>query len=309
MLPMLELIHLKAQDLRTLPREKTWIFLAVGTVEDHGPHLPIGMDLMEGDAVFGALLPRLQLMDPQIVGVKFPTIPLSIESNTPHLALHLRPHVVRDYLVDLVDSFYKEGFRYFAVYSGTFGPRQLTAIEDAAQFLRRKHGGVFGVFKRRKSPLLLSLSSVAADPETESRSLLWLDPPEHGGRRDTSFALKYFPRFVGSIQPELSGEMTDGSTIERFFKFRKRKTAAFWGHPEKADPEVSATNLDEKIKAWVPKMMAAMQGAPVQGMFRSRYSWLPPNHSLFKVYILGLFFILMLLGWIFFTLKSLTLGM
>lgn len=301
---MLDLIRMKPQELRVLPRDKTWFFLSIGTVEDHGPHLPLGMDLLEGDAVLRALLQRLKESDPQIEGVQLPTFPLSIESVNSSLALHLRPHVVRDYLVDVVDSLYKEGFRYFAVYSGTFGPRQLTAVEEAGKFLRRKHRRFFS---RKKTPILVSLASIGIDKASESRSLIGLDPPEHGGSRDTGFALRFFPKEVGPLYAEL-GIRPERNFFEQLVGRSGNASTRFWGSPEKADPESTERHLQEKITVWIPKLLATMQGVNGQILFRSKFSWLPSNHSLFRVYILGAALLLLFLGWIYFIVQTLVSG-
>ena len=299
---MLDLLRLKPQELRALPREKTWFFVPVGGVEDHGPHLPLGMDVLEADAAIEAVYARLRANDPEIVGVRLPPIPLSIDPVVPHLAIRFRAHVVRDYLVDLVDSLYREGFRFVAVYSGSFGPLQLTAIEEAGKFLRRKHRRFPGRSKK-PAPLLVSLSSVDLDPEVESRALFWLEPPEHGGKRDTAVARSFFPNEVGPVPPSV-GNPPDWTLAARLSLGARREFPSYWGDAECADPDTARRRLDDKVGTWTPKLLAAMRGSPPRYLFTSKFSWLPTNHSLFRIYVLGTILLMVFLGWVMLAMRS-----
>lgn len=304
---MLQITKLNSSALKVLPRDKTWVFLSIGTLEDHGPHLPVGLDLKEGEIFNQLLLEKLKAHDPEIIGLQFPSIPLSIDSATPHFSLRQRSHVVRDYLVDWVDSYYKEGFRYFAVYSGTFGPKQLTAIEDAASFIRKKHRGLF-FSKLKKAPVLVSLSSLEIDNASNSRSVFRLDPHEHGGKRDTAFIHFYSKEELHFIPPEINVDQ-NSTPFSRFLNFKNKKTPAFWGHPEKYTDVNIQQIFNEKINHLVPKMIAVMKGINQTTLFRSRFAWVPSNHSLFRVYILGFFLITLVLGWILLMLNTLLPGL
>ena len=43
----IELTKITASQVQLLPREKTVFFFPVGPLEDHGPHLPLGLDMEE----------------------------------------------------------------------------------------------------------------------------------------------------------------------------------------------------------------------------------------------------------------------
>ena len=122
-----------------------------------------------------------------------PCAPLGIDSNTTRVAVTVRGHVLRDWLVDGCRSLIRAGFLHFVCFSGNLGPKQLTAIEEAGKSIRRsgRWGRWAGVMARRNSvsPTLISASSALTSWKDVLASPFGPDPEEHGGRRDTSIAL------------------------------------------------------------------------------------------------------------------------
>ena len=180
-----EFAKLTASDLRALSPEKTVFFFAAGPLEDHGPHLPLSLDMMQATQLCFSSAQRLEREMPEWKGVLMPAAPLGIESNTQQMAITVRPHVLRDWLVDSCRALNKAGFRHFVCFSGHLGPKQLTAIEDAARIVTKQ-----GMFRPRKlRATLISASSAFVAVKDLRHSILFPNPPEHGGQQDTSSAL------------------------------------------------------------------------------------------------------------------------
>ena len=183
----------------------------------------------------------------------------------------------------------RSGFRHFACVSGTIGPRQLTAIEEAS----RRIGRPFGVF-RKGQPQLLSVSSAFVTRTDVLASPFWPDPVEHGGMRDTSVALEICsdlvaPGYAGSI-----GIERNPSHLSRALSRFTRRLAHYWGEPARASKESGQNHLSDKInRVWAP-LRAVWEGAPPASMFRSWYSVLPPNRTAFRSW--ALLFLILLLG-------------
>src|SRR5690348_4340479 len=95
-----EFTKITAVQLRSLSKEKSVFFFPVGPLEDHGPHLPLGMDLEEAYRLCFLAAQHLEEEMPGWVGIVMPRAALGIDSNTTSLALTVRPHVLRDWLVD-----------------------------------------------------------------------------------------------------------------------------------------------------------------------------------------------------------------
>src|SRR4051794_8127047 len=86
--------------LDSLPKQNTVFFFALGPLEDHGPHLPLGLDLLEASWMCRSAAERMESEKAGWVGVLMPVFPAGIDSDTTELALTVRSHALRDWLVD-----------------------------------------------------------------------------------------------------------------------------------------------------------------------------------------------------------------
>src|ERR1700722_5441606 len=118
----LEFSSLTRAKLDALPKQSTVFFFGVGPLEDHGPHLPLGLDLFEASWMCKATAERLEAEKSGWVGVLMPPFAAGLEGNTTELALTVRPHVLRDWLVDTCRSLRALGFQQFVCFSGHLGP-------------------------------------------------------------------------------------------------------------------------------------------------------------------------------------------
>src|SRR4051812_37569151 len=127
----LKFLQLTSVQLEGLSRETTVFFFPVAPLESHGPHLPLGLDLWEASRLCLMSAQKLETELPEWKGVLMPELPLGIDSNTHRVRFTVRPHVLRDWLVDSTKHLVDLGFLHFVCFSGHLGPRQLTAIEEA----------------------------------------------------------------------------------------------------------------------------------------------------------------------------------
>lgn len=299
-----ELSKLNAHQFELLPKSKTVFFFPVGPLEDHGPHLPLGLDLAEAELLCHLSAQRLESEMPGWVGVVLPQIPLGVESNTTRIALTVRSYILRDFLIDSCQSLIEEGFLHFACFSGHLGPKQLTAIEDAGVFIRRQSRFRFlkknWGLKPSPRPTLISVSSALVGLKEFKSSPLWPDPLEHGGKRDTSIGLLVSKNLVDPsyrILPTLERGL---SLWSRLWSRKKRKTHSYWGAPSLALSEEGEREVLLAIEKVFPKMRAVWeQGGSPRFLFKSWYSILPPNKTLFKVYILTLLIFIFGSAWIY----------
>src|ERR1700692_4462404 len=109
----IEFQKISSQNLKTLIRQKTVFFFPVGPLEDHGPHLPMGLDLSEAQELCKLTAERLEREMPGWNAVLMPAAPLGIDSDTQVFALTVRAHVLRDWLVDACRSLTRAGFFHY----------------------------------------------------------------------------------------------------------------------------------------------------------------------------------------------------
>ncbi len=295
------LMDLTADELRSLPRDRTAFWIPVGALEDHGPHLPMGADLMEAEFLCIELSERLGTRLTDWNWILCPALPASVDAATTETALTTRAHVVRDYLVDTCDALARNGFLFFGVISGTMGPRQLVAIEDAGRLVRKKHaGGVITRHFRGKSPkpTLFCPTIALVSREQAMRSPLYPTPEEHGGRADTSLILALEPGRVRDSARGLPAATRDLRGWEYLRARLKRKVRSYVGAPALATAEEGHSLLAERVDAMASKSEAVLRGEKAEWVLRSWYSVFPPNRSFFRAWCLALSIGIVLAAWV-----------
>jgi creatinine amidohydrolase/Fe(II)-dependent formamide hydrolase-like protein len=302
--------HLTRSELDALPRSRTVFFLPVAGLEDHGPHLPVGLDLSIASALAEATAHRLEATErtERWIGVLLPPAPLSAESNTDVLRLKTRATVLRDWLLDTAQSLRKRGFLHFACVSGTLGPRQLAAIEDAGRAFRRWNNGLFLLRWRAPDQLVTfsSLSSAHLKPGTVRSSPFWADPEEHGGMEDVSLALA-LNRNAGKAPEIQRPPMVPApeSRFERLLLRLQRKREGYWG----SDPAQGSHEAGNRhLQAWAEKSTSLLldvleKGSDPDKTFRSGYSYFLPNHPLFIGWVWSIGMSIGILLWISFSVQ------
>jgi creatinine amidohydrolase/Fe(II)-dependent formamide hydrolase-like protein len=320
------LVRLTASQLSALPREKTAFFFAVGPLEDHGPHLPLGLDVLEAAELCRRAAERLEREMPGWHAVIMPAAPLGLDSNTQAVALTVRAHVLRDWLVDACRGLERAGFCHFVCFTGHLGAKQLTAIEEAGAMIRKRtrwirlvrrlRGGAATAGAGRDGkvaplPALVSACSALVPASTVRGSPLFLDAVEHGGRRDTSVALALGATPAAAIVAAADPAQLPArawaapSHFKRAWLRVTRKISGYWGKPAEASPAWGEGVLQGSLDEIFPKLRAVLEGADPDLLFRSWYSVMPPNRTFFKSWLLAMSFTLLLLLWLFINLSAL----
>jgi creatinine amidohydrolase len=131
--------ELTSPALDGLDRARTVILLTASPLEEHGPHLPLGVDALSARHYAEAIAERLTALRPGWSAVLTPT--LHVGSYTFHApgTITVRQRAVRDLLVDYGSSLARAGFRYILVLNGHGGPTHLVALEEASAIVSRRY--------------------------------------------------------------------------------------------------------------------------------------------------------------------------
>ena len=135
---MFELAEMSSPEIDSLDREKTLFVMALSPLEVHGPHLPLGTDVMVAEEIRDRALKKIGERHPELDFVLFPsgylgsdTIPGSIEVDSRAINLLLRADA--GFLAD-------RGFHYLLVTDNHGGPRHQIATAKAVQRLYKRRG-------------------------------------------------------------------------------------------------------------------------------------------------------------------------
>lgn len=196
---LLEEISTPALD--ALDRSRTAIILTVSPLEQHGPHLPLGVDAFAARYLAEAIAERLVQKRPGWSVVLAPTLHMGSFTFDAVGTVTVRQRAVRDTLVDYGASLARAGFRHILVSNGHGGPGHLVALEEAAAIVSRRHGVTMASLTGRlgwdflRGRYLPEIEEALGRPLSgEERVALAEDL--HGGLWETSFMLWLRPDLV-----------------------------------------------------------------------------------------------------------------
>lgn len=136
---VLRLEELTAPALDALDRARTLAVVPVSPLEQHGPHLPVGVDYLAARHFAEAIGERIVARRPRWTVLLSPTLPLGSFAFEAVGTIGVRQHVVRDALVDYGRALARAGFRHILVANGHAGPGHLVALEEASAIVSRRH--------------------------------------------------------------------------------------------------------------------------------------------------------------------------
>lgn len=131
-----ELSTLTWPEVDALERASTVAILPVGAIEAHGPHLPLGTDVIIARAMAAAGARRLDAL-----GYTSLILPPIVYSPAPFAAgftgtISLRPSVMRDQIVDIAAALAGHGFRCLAIANAHFDPAQVAVLRETIDQIR-----------------------------------------------------------------------------------------------------------------------------------------------------------------------------
>lgn len=143
---ILRLEELTAPALDALDRSRTLAVVGVSPLEQHGPHLPVGVDYLAARHFAEAIAERIVARRPGWTVVLTPTLPLGSFTFDAVGTIGVRQRVVRNAVVDYGRALARAGFRYILVSNAHAGPGHLVALEEAAAMVSRRHAVAMASF-------------------------------------------------------------------------------------------------------------------------------------------------------------------
>jgi creatinine amidohydrolase len=237
-----------------LARGATTAVIALGSTEQHGPHLPFATDTLVADALAERFCARV----PE--AVRLPAVPFGCASE--HLAfpgtLSLGPETLAAVLADLAASLARHGFRHITVFSAHGGNARL--LREVAPALARAARGT----------AVHLLGGVGAGPallaEAARAGVSAAAAGQHAGELETSMLLALAPGDVRTARAEPGPETLPADPEALFYPdLRRHAPNGVVGDPRGADAGRAAAYLDAWANVLVAEYEAAKKRACTNG--------------------------------------------
>lgn len=266
--------------LDALDRSRTAIVLTVSPLEEHGPHLPLGVDAFAARHFAKAVAERLVARRPGFTVVLSPTLHLGSFTFEAVGTVSVRQRVVRDALVDYGRSFARAGFRFIFVANGHGGPGHLTALEEASAIVSRRYDVTMAsltgylaweFFRGRYLP---KVEAALGRELTEDERRAFAEDA-HGGWWETSLMLMLRPELVDDSYRDLPPARY--SLAERVLPNYplRRGGQGYVGHPALADPVFAKATTEVLLSEALEMVEGLLDGRLSPAERRSPFYALP----------------------------------
>jgi creatinine amidohydrolase len=236
--------------------------LPVGVVEEHGAHLPLGLDSFAAETYAAAAAPHLEEQGYEVVVA--PTINYGVARAAIDFpgTLSLEPETMRSMVVEIGRSLARHGLRRLAILNGHRDRQHMKALDEAAKLLNGENGQQTLCVGFAQDPSITAACFRegvlhlyrSARPEREG----------HGGESETSVALYAFPHLVNrDIMEQLDANFDydlEAFRAETTDYGRLSGGRGYFGSPQAARAEtgrmlveIRGRNIAQVIlKAWGP---------------------------------------------------------
>ncbi len=200
------------------------VFIPVGSVEQHGPHLPLGTDT--------SIARELCRLAAQRCGALCaPALPYGLcrSTSTHPGTLSLSQETVKAVVYETARSLAGWGIKNFVIFSGHAGGTHMAALVDAGERLLREPG------------LRVAVLSVLELLGPDAGGLLETPGDAHAGEAETSAMLAIEPRLVKGSAPAEWPRFPSPILVR---DKRRYWPGGVWGDPAKASPEKGRALLE-----------------------------------------------------------------
>ena len=226
--------ELNWKQLDTLEREKTIFFLIMSPLEEHGPHLPVGTDILISKDIAEEVSQEIEKTTPELKCPILPLFPAGVSKSTADFpgTISMNKKTVRNIVYNISLSLARHRFKYLVIVSFHMDFKHLKAISQAIKKAKRKKVSVCEPLSRffysqRKADEIL-----------------------HSDGKETSLILSQYPHLVDKDYTKLPFVAPiNFETPTAIFKTIKEMgaTEGYLGTPADASKQDGKQLLDEMI--------------------------------------------------------------
>jgi creatinine amidohydrolase len=268
------------RSLDALDRARTLAIITVSPLEEHGPHLPLGVDAFTARHFAERIAHRLVAERPGWSAVLAPTLHLGSFTFEAVGTVTVRQRAVRDVVVDYGAALARARFRHLLIANGHAGPTHLTALDEAAAIVSRRHGVTMASLSGhlawgfRNGRFLEDVERVLGRPLTAAERTAFAEDA-HGGWWETSMMLMLRPDLVDRQYRDLPpATYSLPARLRRDYPLRNGGQG-YVGHPAMADPEFAKATSEALLDASLELVNGLIDGRIAASTRRSPYTLMP----------------------------------
>jgi len=248
---IINLENLNCEELKQLDKAKTVFFIPISPLEQHGPHLPIGVDIFNAEFSARKAAEYTNHIYPAFNTILYPTIPLGTQVFDYTGSFSVKQTTIYEIIYNIGKSLAKSGFKYIFVFSAHGTAKQIVAIESACRKISRKFqiemhcltGGLSVRFLKGEFYQEIS-AKLGKNFSDEQLNVLKYD--YHAGWWETSMMLLNYPSLVKPAFKELKPYLKD--IVKRKVITPENKFQGYIGAPAFADAEFAQASVEVMIK-------------------------------------------------------------
>ena len=271
--------HLEKLNFRqidSLPRDKTVFFIPISPIEEHGPHLPVGVDAFNAEFFSSSSAEKLNQLKPEWHIVIHPLIPVGTQVFKHIGSIYIKQRIIRDLVAGVASALAIYDFRHFIVFSFHGGPRHMVALEEASKRVSKKYGV-------RMIPLTGALAEkfltggFIPDFERElgrkfsDEERRYLKNDLHAGWWETSMMLRNHPDKVQGEYEALEPVLVPYDQLRHKSAMVAAKGLGYFGAPHQASVEFAEASIRALDKIGLDIITRFLDGEDVSSEITSRF--------------------------------------
>jgi creatinine amidohydrolase len=249
--------ELSWKKIQELNKNKTIFFLPISPLEEHGPHLPVGTDLLTVRETANEAIRILNNKKPELNYILLPAIPVGYcKFNTDFPgSISVSGKIVRDIIYSVGSALGNHGFKYLII----------CTIHMAVGHLK----GIYSAMKKLESDFSIKICEPWGpffhNNEIEKREpKLGFDTKKefHAGFRETSLMKYQYPYLVDESYKNLQSiyrDMNSPRVLGKSFKQLGLKDG-YIGSPARADADYGRWFFNETVNVFVKSALDLYEG-------------------------------------------------
>lgn len=233
-------------EIDKMDKKKAIVLIPLSPIEEHGPHLPLGTDVLGARDIAEKAAGLLQEKDSSIVPVLMPAIPIGCSGVTGDFpgTISLRGNTLASVVEDICASLARHGFRYIVFSNHHLDPIHVKAIITGINRVKNDYN-----IKIIETASLIIYSGMATDELKQWHGKgLDMEKEVHADVKETSFIMYRYPELLKGIYKDLPPSLIDVSDGFRNGKTTFKAMGAddgYIGTPSLATEEMGRLHLED----------------------------------------------------------------